>query len=305
MDEYLSEKEQIEQIREWWRENGWYLIGGVVVAGLGYFGYNEYQGYRQRQAALASALYTQMQQLVAEDRIGVEDTFDELVADYPGSPYTDQARLLLARELLVSDTDRAAAELRTVMESSADPQLSLVARLRLARVLEYQEDFDAALALLAVDEPGEFAAQMKSIEGDIHVARGAEDDARAAYAEALTLPGAAGLDRNLLQMKLAEILPPVPDGSAAVAPAGAAAAAAGSSPADDTAGGDDAGGATGAGADTATEAAAGADAAVGAAVENAAEAAGADTDADADAGAGADADGAPSPAAGSAAGDDE
>ncbi len=290
MDEYLSEKEQIEQIREWWRENGWYLIGGVVVAGLGYFGYNEYQDYRQRQAALASALYTQMQQLVAEDRIGVEDTFDELVADYPGSPYTDQARLLLARELLVSDTDRAAAELRTVMESSADPQLSLVARLRLARVLEYQEDFDAALALLAVDEPGEFAAQMKSIEGDIHVARGAEDDARAAYAEALTLPGAAGLDRNLLQMKLAEILPPVPDGSAAVAPAGAAAsegaaaAAAGSSITDDTAGDDDAGGATGAGADTATEAAAGSDAAIGAAAENAAEAAGADTDAGAAAG---------------------
>ena len=31
MDEFLSEKEQIDQIRGWWRENGWYLIGGVAL----------------------------------------------------------------------------------------------------------------------------------------------------------------------------------------------------------------------------------------------------------------------------------
>ena len=40
MDEFLSEKEQIEQIREWWRENGWYLIGGVAIGVLGLLGWN-------------------------------------------------------------------------------------------------------------------------------------------------------------------------------------------------------------------------------------------------------------------------
>ncbi len=207
MDEYLSEKEQIEQMRAWWRENGWYLIGGALVAGLGYFGYGQYRAYQSEQAAEASALFVEMQQMVADDRSGTEAVLGQLVADYPGSPYTDQARLLLAREVLVSNPERAVTELRTVMNESDDPQLSMIARARLARVLEYRGAYDDALAVLAVDSPGEFTAQFKAIEGDVHVARGALDEARSAYTAALTMRGAEGLDRNLLQMKLSDIAP--------------------------------------------------------------------------------------------------
>ena len=49
VDEYLSEKEQIEAIRRWWRENGWYLVGGVAIATLAYVGYGQYQDYRDRR----------------------------------------------------------------------------------------------------------------------------------------------------------------------------------------------------------------------------------------------------------------
>jgi predicted negative regulator of RcsB-dependent stress response len=205
VDEYLSEKEQIEQIREWWRENGWYLIGGAVAAGLAYFGYGQYQAYQSQQAGEASALYAQMQQLVAEDRPGSDALLNQLTNEYSGSPYVDQARLLLARGLVVSDPSRAATELRTVMDSSNDPQLAMVARMRLARVLNYQQRYDEALAVLDVDAPGEFAAQMKAIEGDVHVARGAIEEARQAYTAALTMQGAEGLDRNLLQIKLGDL----------------------------------------------------------------------------------------------------
>ena len=31
MDEYLSEKEQIEQIKQWWNDYGWYLLGGAAL----------------------------------------------------------------------------------------------------------------------------------------------------------------------------------------------------------------------------------------------------------------------------------
>ena len=43
MNEYRTEKEQLELFREWWREYGWYLVGGVAFAALGYFGWNQYQ----------------------------------------------------------------------------------------------------------------------------------------------------------------------------------------------------------------------------------------------------------------------
>ena len=42
VDEFLSEKEQIDEIRSWWRENGWYLIGGAVLGIAALLGWNRY-----------------------------------------------------------------------------------------------------------------------------------------------------------------------------------------------------------------------------------------------------------------------
>ena len=49
MDEYLSDKEQVERLRQWWRENGWFLIGGVALGLLALYGYNQYFAYQDRQ----------------------------------------------------------------------------------------------------------------------------------------------------------------------------------------------------------------------------------------------------------------
>ena len=62
-------------------------------------------------------------------------------------------------------------------------------------------------------------------EGDIHVALGETDAARTAYLEAMVTPGAELLDRSFLQMKLADLPGAVPESSSAttdaVAPTGA------------------------------------------------------------------------------------
>lgn len=215
MDEYLSEKEQIEAIRSWWRENGWYLVGGAAVAGLAYFGYGQYQAYENGRAERAADLYLRIQETLEDDRPGADDLLAQLASEYGSSPYTDQARLLIARDHLISDPSRAVEELRTVMETSTDPGLAMVARLRLARVLAYRERYREALNLLAVEEPGEFTAQLNAILGDIQLALGDTDAARRAYTVALTGRGSQALDRNLLQMKLSDLAQP----PAVVAPA--------------------------------------------------------------------------------------
>lgn len=205
MDEYLSEKEQIEQIRNWWRENGWYLIGGMALAALGYLGYNQYREYQDRRAVQASALYTRLQQAIDDERPGTEELLADLVAEYPSSAYADQARLLMASKLVISDTEKAAANLRAVMEGSKDPGLALIARLRLARVLAYQENYAEALAVLDVAEPGEFAARLSELKGDVYAAMGDTEAARSAYSQALNAAGTESLDRNFVQMKLNDL----------------------------------------------------------------------------------------------------
>lgn len=207
MNEFLSEREQLELFRQWWRENGWYLVGGAGLALLGYFGWNQWQAREQSVAEQAATLYFELQQAIEDDSPETEQILAELHADHPDSPYAHQGSLLIARDLLISDPARATEELRRVMTTSSDAQLAMVARLRLARVLAWRESYDEALALLQVAEPGRFAARISEIEGDIHVALGDTTAARAAYGRALVDPGWETLDRNLLSIKLNDLEP--------------------------------------------------------------------------------------------------
>lgn len=207
MDDYLSEKEQLDRLRQWWRENGWFLIGGVALGLLGLYGYNQYYAFQARESEGAAALYIGVKEAAEGSNLeNASALLERLRAEHPGHAYTHQAALLVARAALIGDPERAQRELRAAMEGSSDPELAMIARLRLARVLVYREQYQEALALLdAVTEPGQFAGLINEIRGDIHVARGEPDAARTAYLAAMVAPGAELIDRSFLQIKLADL----------------------------------------------------------------------------------------------------
>ena len=220
MDEYLSEKEQLEQIRQWISDYGWYVVGGVAIGLLSLFGYQRYQGGVAQSAESAAALYRELEAAVEDDDMSeAERVLAALQAEYVGSPYTDNAALMLARMALVSDTDRAIDVLRGVLESSPDEEISMIARLRLARVLAWREQHDEALELLSVENPGPFAARISEIRGDVLLARGDTDGARAEYTTALITPGSEAIDRSFLQMKLSSLIEAPTAPAVEVAPA--------------------------------------------------------------------------------------
>jgi predicted negative regulator of RcsB-dependent stress response len=224
VDEYLSDKEQVERLRQWWRENGWFLLGGVALGLLGLYGYNQYFAYQDRQSEEAAALYAAIkQETEGGETADAATQFTEMRREFPDHAYTHQAALLLAKDEIVSAPDAAAEKLRFTMEQSDDPELSMVARLRLARVLAYRERHQDALALLDVPDPGQFAGRIAEIRGDIHAALGDTDEARTSYLQAMVAPGAELLDRSFLQMKLSDLpgATPAPASVSEARPAGA------------------------------------------------------------------------------------
>lgn len=204
MDDYLSEKEQIQKIRRWWSENGAFVIAGLVLGIGGLTGWNFWQSWQLRQAEEAAAVY---QELVATTDAGDRETamsgLDTLVADYGRTPYVDQGRLMVAR-LNVEQGDLAAAAelLQALVDGTRDPELERIGRVRLARVLIADQRADEALDVLDLDRAGIFMARFHELRGDILADRGETEAAREEYGLALADAASGVVDAQAVRLKL-------------------------------------------------------------------------------------------------------
>lgn len=219
VDEYLDEREQAEQIRNWFKENWLWLVAGVGLGLGGLFGFRAWESHLDRRSLEAAAQFDQL--LETLDRDGREAGLalvDPLVESYARTPYADQARLVAARvHVQAGELDAAATRLRQVMETSKDPELALVARLRLARVESAAGRHDAALALLDGAGAPAIAGRVNELRGDILFAKGDREGALAAYQAARDGAGAVeqaeGLvDLETLALKIDELSAPAPAG---------------------------------------------------------------------------------------------
>jgi predicted negative regulator of RcsB-dependent stress response len=214
VDEYLSEREQVDRIRQWWKENGAWIIVGLGGGILALAGWNWWQGYQQNRAEQASGIYSvvveaALEERVDEVRLGVE----RLAAAHGSSPYLQHARLALAGALArAGQLEPAIEQLDKVMADARDPQLKLIARLRLARLLVASGQHDRALQLARGVDAGAFSAALREVEGDVLAARGDVAGARAAYLDALAGAERFGgvIDEEFVRLKF-EALEPAPD----------------------------------------------------------------------------------------------
>lgn len=225
MTDYLSEKEQWEQIREWVRVNGLWIVAGVAVGAAGLFGWRQWQAYRDTRALRAGGEYTQIVRALEKgDRTEAFVHLGELERTYPSSAYADQGRLLGARVYLASgQLDQAAGELESVSEHSRDHELALVARLRLARVRIAQGKPDAALATLNPSEAGAFGPLYREARGDAYYAKGDKAAALTEYRAAAAGTAQTAAADPLLDLKIADLAANAPSASAAAAVAPASA----------------------------------------------------------------------------------
>lgn len=186
MDEYMNEQEQWEYVRNWVRQNGVWLLAGVVLASAGLWGWRSWQAHREAMLLEASAQYQQVLTTVGRNDLkAVIAAADKLSAAHPRTGYADQAQLVAARmQVERNEFAGALARLQQVESSTRDEELKLVVRLRIARLQIEQNRIDDALATLNAVQPGAFAGRYAEVRGDALLAKGDKSGALKAYREA-------------------------------------------------------------------------------------------------------------------------
>jgi len=208
VDDLQSEKEQIEEMRAWWSEYGKVVIAGIVIGVAGLIGFNQYNASKLESQVAASELYeTLVGHVVDGDLDGAEFVADDLVANYADTAYVAQSKLALARLYMDQNRDQDAADsLRELLAMGADEGLQNIGRLRLARVLLYQDKAQEVVDLLEGHDAPSFAALTNEALGDAYAALGDYKQAADAYNRALTDPSPSPtIDPALVQMKLIDL----------------------------------------------------------------------------------------------------
>ena len=214
MAEIYDPNEQDEVVKKWLRDNGSAIVMGLVIAFGGLFGFKQWQVWQVSNKQQASAEFEVMSDLLTDGQLDAAmANYQTLQDDYGKSPYASLAALQMARARVEAKQPELAISLyEFVIENGYPSALSVVARERLARLMLDQGETEEALALLdgATDLTG-FESRYAEVRGDIYYSLGRNDEAIAAYLEALeTLEAGVG-DRNTLVLKLESMGAEVPE----------------------------------------------------------------------------------------------
>lgn len=182
----LEEQEQLAQLKHFWNRYG-NLITWVLIIVLGAFAaWNGWQWWQREQAAKAGAMYDEVERAAqAKDAAKALHAFSDLKERYGGTAYAEQAGLLAAKVAYEQGkVDEARASLAWVADNASEVEYRTIARLRLAALLLDAKQYDAALAQLDQAKAKGFEALVADRRGDVLLAQGKKDEARAAYQRA-------------------------------------------------------------------------------------------------------------------------
>jgi predicted negative regulator of RcsB-dependent stress response len=208
VDELLSEKEQIQYMRDWWRENRFYIFifGALVIGGVA--GKSAWETSVENDQLMASSLYESLAVKISENNLEAGIVIAEgIYADHNDSIYVDQARLAMAYFYMSQSRDEDAAnELRQLITDSENHELALIGRMRLAKILLYQSKYQEVLDLLEGNIGHAFETKYSELIGDAYYGLEDYQSAEFAYMSSLQNTGAPQvIDAALVQMKINDL----------------------------------------------------------------------------------------------------
>lgn len=212
-DPFLHEDDEVQQLKEWWRNYGAAIVIGVALGAALLGGFRYWASYTGERAAKASVQYDLM---AFEHRLKKSDSAlilgEGILRDYAATPYAGMAALLMARMAFESHQDEVARKhLEWAMNNATLKDVRHTARLRLARLMQQKGEISGALSLIDREPDDGFKAEYLELKGDLLHASGDIEGARKAFMEAVVILAGAHDDNDakrylgILQMKLADV----------------------------------------------------------------------------------------------------
>jgi predicted negative regulator of RcsB-dependent stress response len=208
MSVYMTEDEQVELIKSWWkRYNGIVIIVFSLVL-LAISGYRYWHWHQESKVKQASSTYEQMMVAFAnKDYKAVRGYSRQLVDEYQNTVYANAAQLTLAKIAVKNEKYKSAKVLLTsVITNSKSKVMIDVARIRIVRVLIEEKLYDDALSHLSKITETSYLPVVNELKGDIYSAKGNNKEAVAYYKEAQSEVEKNGIGNLFLEMKSNELI---------------------------------------------------------------------------------------------------
>lgn len=191
-----------------------YIIGAIVLALAGYFGWTYFQNSGMKEDTVAADKYAAIEktndELMGQPEGNADVSkklnadIDKLVAEHGNTVYAWQALMIKSRNAVDANDMKTATEaLKKALEIDLkDPGLHSITQLRYATVLLADGNVDEALTQASKDVPVAFEASQQELLGDIYSAKKDKEKALRAYQNAWSLLSKRHEERPFLRLKL-------------------------------------------------------------------------------------------------------
>ncbi|WP_048954973.1 YfgM family protein [Haemophilus influenzae] len=197
----IEEEQEINQLKEWWKENGKTIIVAFILGVGGMFGWRYWQAHQAEQIAQASAQYDALINSVQQDEQAKKANIEQFVQANSKTAYAVFALLDEAKKATEKqDFSAAEANLNQALTQSQDEVLTSIVALRLSAVQFQLGQLDNALTTLNQVKGESFNARKAILTGDIQVAKGDKVAAKNSFEQAQQI--GSQLEQQMAKMKL-------------------------------------------------------------------------------------------------------
>ena len=197
----IEEEQEINQLKEWWKENGKTIIVAFILGVGGMFGWRYWQAHQAEQIAQASAQYDALIYSAQQDEQAKKANIEQFVQANSKTAYAVFALLDEAKkETEKQDFAAAEANLNQALTQSQDEVLTSIVALRLSAVQFQLGQLDNALTTLNQVKGESFNARKAILTGDIQIVKGDKVAAKNSFEQAQQ--SGSQLEQQMAKMKL-------------------------------------------------------------------------------------------------------